>query len=55
MNRSYKNIITTALLIFALAQGISAKELDSEAMDYRRSSPRLPDNYRQNSSYCCRV
>ena len=36
MNRSYKNIITTALLIFALAQGISAKELDSEAMDYRR-------------------
>ena len=26
------------MLIFALAQGISAKELDSEAMDYRRSS-----------------
>lgn len=24
-------------------------------LDYRRSSPRLPDNYRQNSSYCCRV
>lgn len=22
-------------------------------LDYRRSSPRLPDNYRQNSSYCC--